>query len=71
VVGNFEEVEPNQKQLKAIINVFTWLCKKYSISPDKIRGHKDVAGGTVCPGKNLYRYLQDGSIRRDVERNLE
>lgn len=71
VVGNFEEVEPNEKQLHAVINVFTWLCKKFEITPDKIRGHKDVAQGTVCPGKNLYRYLQDGYLQKEVGNNLQ
>jgi hypothetical protein len=71
VVGNFEEVEPNEQQLHAVVNVFIWLCKKYGITPDKIRGHKDVAQGTVCPGKNLYRYLQDGYLRKEVAKNLE
>lgn len=71
VVGNFEEVEPNEKQLQAVIKVFTWLCEKYNIAPDQIRGHRDVAPGTVCPGKNLYRYLQNGYFRQEVEKNLE
>jgi hypothetical protein len=71
VVGNFEEVEPNEKQLHAVVSTFTWLCKKYGITPDKIRGHKDVAPGTVCPGKNLYRYLQNGYLQREVEKKLE
>ena len=70
VVGNFEEVEPNKKQLQAVVDVFTWLCEKYHITPDRIRGHRDVAPGTVCPGKNLYRYLQDGYFREQVEKNL-
>lgn len=71
VVGNFEEVEPNERQLNAVVNVFSWLCKKHGITPDKIRGHKDVAQGTVCPGKNLYRYLQNGFFQREVAKNLE
>lgn len=71
VVGNFEEVEPNERQLRAVVDVFTWLCKKYGITPDKIRGHKDVATGTVCPGKNLYQYLQDGYFKKEVAKLLE
>jgi len=70
VVGNFEEVEPNQRQLNAVVEVFTWLCKKYGLTADKIRGHKDWATGTVCPGKNLYRYLQNGYIRKEVAKML-
>ena len=71
VVGNFEEVEPNEAQLRAVVNVFTWLCRKYDITPDKIRGHKDLASGTVCPGKNLYRYLQNGYLQKEVAKLMQ
>jgi len=70
VVGNFEEVEPNEKQLRAVVNVFAWLCRKYRLTPDKINGHRDVATGTVCPGKNLYHYLQNGYFQREVTKLL-
>jgi len=51
VVGNFEEVEPNQAQLDAVVKIMTMLAVKYQVSPDAISGHKDFSGQTVCPGK--------------------
>ena len=70
VVGNFEEVEPNPKQLDAVVNVMTMIAIKYKVPPEKISGHKDVASGTVCPGKNLYRYLENGYFRDAVKARL-
>ncbi len=70
VVGNFEEVEPNEKQLSAVVNVMTWLAKKYSVPVDSIRAHKDYSSKTVCPGKNLYQYIENGYFREKVSAQL-
>lgn len=70
VVGNFEEVEPNQKQLDAVVDLIALLASKYKVSIDGIHGHKDYSAQTVCPGANLYRYLQDGYFRRKVALRL-
>lgn len=70
VLGNFEEVEPNQKQLDAVVNLFTFLCIKYKLSPETIKSHKDYSNQTVCPGANLYRYLSNGYFHKEVERRL-
>ena len=70
VVGNFEEVEPNQKQLDAVVDLMALLANKYKVSIDAIHGHKDYSAQTVCPGVNLYRYLQDGYFRRKVALRL-
>lgn len=70
VVGNFEEVEPNRSQLDAVVNIMTWLAVKYSVPADSIRAHKDYSTQTVCPGKNLYRYIENGYFRDAVKANL-
>lgn len=70
VVGNFEEVEPNQKQLDAVVRTMTWLAIKYHIPVEYIKGHKDYSSITVCPGKNLYKYLENGYFRNKVAENL-
>ena len=70
MVGNFEEVEANQAQLDAVVKIMTMLAVKYQVSPDAISGHKDFSGQTVCPGKNLYRYLENGYFRTRVQANL-
>jgi hypothetical protein len=70
VVGNFEEVEPNQYQLEAVINTMTWLAMKYNVPIDSIRAHKDYSTITDCPGKNLYRYIENGYFKEKVKSNL-
>ncbi|MDZ7292971.1 MAG: peptidoglycan recognition protein family protein [candidate division KSB1 bacterium] len=71
VPGNYEVQQPNEKQLRAVVNIFTWLCWKYKLSPEVIKGHKDVADGTVCPGKNLYVFLENGYFQKEVMHQLE
>jgi hypothetical protein len=70
VVGNFEEVEPNQAQLDAVVGVMAMLVTRYHLPLESIRGHKDLASGTVCPGKNLYRYLENGYFTERVRARL-
>jgi hypothetical protein len=70
VVGNFEEVKPNPNQLDAIIKTMSWLAKKYNVPVDLIRAHKDYSSMTVCPGKNLYQYIENGYFREKVRENL-
>ena len=70
VVGNFEEVEPNQKQLDAVVDLMALLAARHKVSIDAIHGHKDYSAQTVCPGEHLYRYLQDGYFRQKVALRL-
>jgi N-acetyl-anhydromuramyl-L-alanine amidase AmpD len=71
VVGNFEEVEPNAAQLDAVTNLMAMLATRYGVAVENIRGHRDVAPGTECPGKNLYRYLENGYFQSRVREKLE
>jgi hypothetical protein len=70
VVGNYEEISPNEIQLAAVVKLMTMLAEKYSLSPGAIKGHLDYSKMTVCPGKNLYQYLSNGYFREQVELNL-
>ena len=70
VVGNFDEVEPNAAQLDAVVNLMATLAARYDVPVENIRGHRDVAAGTECPGKNLYRYLESGYFHAQVRARL-
>lgn len=70
VVGNFEEVEPNQQQLDAVVNLMAMLAAKYKVPVERIASHRDHSSQTVCPGKNLYRYVQAGYFRDKVAARL-
>jgi hypothetical protein len=70
VVGNFEEVEPNQQQLDAVVRLMAMLAKKYGVTLDHIASHRDFSKQTVCPGAKLYRYVQEGYFRHKVALRL-
>jgi N-acetyl-anhydromuramyl-L-alanine amidase AmpD len=61
--GNFETEKPATEQLKSLNILTIWLMKKYSISSEKVKSHKDYAS-TACPGKNMYKLLP--SIRKEL-----
>ncbi len=67
VVGNYEEMEPNKRQLQAIVFLMTMLTEKYGVSSDHIKGHLDYSKMTVCPGKNLYPYLASEYFKHQVD----
>lgn len=67
-MGNFEEQEISEEQLNSLINLVAHCCKKYSISPETIASHRDYSKITVCPGKNLYKYVQNKFITNEVKR---
>lgn len=69
-LGNFEEQEVTEKQLNALIELTAYCCSKYQISPTTIKAHKDFAK-TLCPGKNLYRYLESGYLQKEVEKRIK
>jgi hypothetical protein len=68
VLGNFELAEPNQAQLDAVTSLMALMAHRFGLGTDVIAGHKDYASNTVCPGENLYPYLENGYFR---ERLLE
>ena len=70
VVGNFEDVEPNTVQLESVVKLMVMLAGRYDVAVENIRGHRDVAPGTECPGKNLYRYLENGYFHAQVRARL-
>ncbi|MCS7054145.1 MAG: DUF1343 domain-containing protein [Ignavibacterium sp.] len=62
ILGNYEEQTLNQLQLNALINLIYFLKERYKIPIEKIKTHKDYSTETVCPGKNLYKYFEEGTI---------
>lgn len=66
VLGNYEEQKINQSQLNALVNLVSFLKDKYNVDEKNIRGHKDYSTQTVCPGKDLYKYIEDGTIVRMI-----
>lgn len=69
VLGNYEVQVINKTQLNTLIKLSAYLARRFKVPVTEIKGHKDYAE-TLCPGKDLYRYLQDGTIQREVAKIL-
>lgn len=71
LLGNFEAQRVSREQLQSLVTLIAKLCVDLKLDPATIRGHKDAAPNqTVCPGKDLHRYIENGSVRRWVEETL-
>jgi len=68
--GDFESQGPSRAQVRSLVRVLAWACRRFDVPPRRIRGHRDWAS-TTCPGRNLYALLADGRLRRRVRRRLE
>ncbi len=60
--GNFETQRISPQQVASAVRLVAWLSQEYGVGDDLIRGHRDMAEGTSCPGMDLYRYLEDGQF---------
>lgn len=69
-LGNFEEQQVTEKQLNALVELTTYCCKKYGIDPSTIKSHKDFAK-TLCPGKDLYQYIESGYLQKEVDKRIK
>ena len=68
-IGNYGVQEPTQATLNAIADMMAWAINENGLSVDKIGGHYNYAD-TGCPGKNLKKYLEDGTFKRMVTERL-
>jgi hypothetical protein len=67
LMGNFETQRMSPQQLDSLVKLNAWLCQELKIDPKDIAGHNDRAPKqTSCPGKDLYRYIEDGQITKWV-----
>ena len=54
----------------APVELTAWLAREHHLGLDSIASHKDYSRQTVCPGKNLYAYLESGWFRGEVGKRL-
>ncbi|MCO6497098.1 MAG: family 10 glycosylhydrolase [Chitinophagaceae bacterium] len=66
-LGNYERQEPDAALMEILARLIAKLCKQYNISPETIATHRDHSVMTTCPGKYLYPYFQDGSVKKRVK----
>jgi N-acetyl-anhydromuramyl-L-alanine amidase AmpD len=68
LVGNFEVADPSAKQLAALNALVRYLVKRHGIRVEDVITHRDAPGAsTVCPGRNLYRYVH-ATLRPELRR---
>lgn len=70
-LGNLNEQEMPKEQLESLIKLTAYCCKKYKLPIETIASHRDHSTQTTCPGKNLYQYLENGYIKREVGKIVE
>lgn len=71
LMGNFETQRPSPNQIVSLVQMLAWLCQEHGCDPNEICGHCDVAPGqTVCPGRDLHRYIADGQLAQWVSAKL-
>lgn len=70
-LGNYEQQELNPELLNVLTRLIAHFCKKYDISPETISTHRDYSKQTGCPGKNIYPYFQNGSVKTRVKELLQ
>jgi hypothetical protein len=65
-LGNLEVQEVPAAQLRSLVGLTAWCCKKYKLPQETIASHRDHSKQTNCPGKNLYAYFENGYIKKEV-----
>ena len=58
---SYEVQKLSKEQLKAVLDLTSFLTKKFGVSLEKIKAHKDYAL-TLCPGEDFYRFIRDNII---------
>ena len=72
MMGDFNRQRPSEAQLRSCVALVAWLAQELNVAPEHIRGHNDAAPGqTSCPGKDFYRYLEDGQFRNWVTETMQ
>ncbi len=67
-LGNLGQQEVPQAQLTSLIKLIAYTCKKYNLPYETITTHRDNSTQTTCPGKNLYRYFENGYVKAEVKK---
>lgn len=65
--GNFQQQRVSPQQIASATRLVAWLSQEYGVDDALIRGHRDAAEGTSCPGADVYRYIEDGQFLGWVE----
>jgi hypothetical protein len=65
-LGNLEQQEVPKEQLASLIKLIAYCAKKYQLPLETLATHRDHSKQTTCPGKNLYAYFENGTVRKEA-----
>ncbi len=65
LLGDFDEQTPTKPAIEALTKLSTWAVQAFDTDVETIQGHRDHTEGT-CPGSNLYRLIQEGTLKARV-----
>ncbi|GBE25385.1 N-acetylmuramoyl-L-alanine amidase [bacterium BMS3Bbin02] len=60
--GSFSEQGLPAIQLAGMAELLAWAAVTYNVDPSQMRGHKDWAPETSCPGNAVYAVIADGTL---------
>jgi len=64
--GDYDQETVTEDMLNGVARACAWAAQRYSISPERLAGHKDFAA-TSCPGANLYAHIASGDIKSRIQ----
>ena len=65
-LGNLDQQQVPKEQVDALIKLIAHCANKYKLPLETLATHRDHSAQTTCPGKNLYAYFQDGTIKKEA-----
>ncbi len=68
VLGNFEEQSPSAASLETLETLVGALRSGFGVKKHRVYGHCDI-GSSVCPGKNLYPYVENMRKGNEADRS--
>ena len=71
LMGDFEKQRPSKAQIESAVRLTAWLMSEHGIELSNVRTHRDAAPQqTSCPGRDFYRYFENGQFQKWVARVL-
>ena len=64
--GDYDQETVTEDMLNGVARACAWAAQRYSISVDRLAGHRDFAA-TSCPGANLYAHIASGDIKGRIQ----
>jgi hypothetical protein len=61
--GDFNKEAVSEDQLNGTALIFAWAAQQFGIPTSTLKGHRDFAPSTTCPGTSLYDHVASGDLQ--------